>query len=312
MKKVKTVFIDGSAGTTGLLINERLRVREDIRLITLTEEKRKDRESRREALNSCDIAFLCLPDAAAIEAVGLVENKNVTVIDASSAHRTDERFAYGFPELGEEFSRGIKTKNRVCVPGCHASGFLALVHPLLREGVIAKDALLCCNSLTGYSGGGRAMIAEYESGVLPEGHLSPRVYGLGQSHKHLPEMQKVAGLTTPVVFTPVVANFYSGLLVTVPIHKKTLNNCSADDIKEIYSARYSGRIVNYDKTLGSDGFIPANACAGLDCMRVGVCGNGDRIVLTALYDNLGKGASGAAVQCMNILLGKNEEEGLRL
>ncbi|MBR7133278.1 MAG: N-acetyl-gamma-glutamyl-phosphate reductase [Clostridia bacterium] len=310
---MKKVFIDGSAGTTGLRIAERLESRKDITLIKLSEENRKDIEARRSALNSADIAFLCLPDAAAVEAVSLIENDNTVIIDTSTAHRVNPDWAYGFPELSADFEEKIKNSKRIANPGCHASGFIALIYPLIESGIISKDTLLSCFSLTGYSGGGKKMIAEYED-MEKDWHLeAPRQYGITQSHKHLPEMQKVTGIENAPAFIPVVSDFYSGMEVTVPIFASQLNDgFTADDVRKTYREKYQGSIVKYTEDFAENGFVSANALEMKDSMEISVSGNEDRILLIARYDNLGKGASGAAVECMNIVLGADKKEGLEL
>ena len=309
---MKKVFIDGKAGTTGLRIYERLSERTDIELMLLPEEKRKDIEARREMLNTCDIAFLCLPDAAAIEAVGLIENEKVRVLDTSTAHRTDPGWAYGFPELSEAHREKIKNSNRIAVPGCHASGFISLVYPLIEAGAISKDTLLTCHSLTGYSGGGKKMIAEYEAPEPDVALASPRQYGLTQNHKHLKEMKAITGINSFPAFCPIVADYYSGMLVTVPLFKEQLNGVTLQDIKEIYSKKYASDMVNFKDEIGEDGFICSNKLSFNDSMEIFVQGNEDRILLMSRYDNLGKGASGAAIQNMNILLGTDEKTGLEV
>lgn len=305
------VFIDGSAGTTGLRIYDRLSTRKDIELITLSDDVRKDPEARKVAINSSDIAFLCLPDVAAKESVSLVENPDTVIIDTSTAHRTNPDFAYGFAELSEEFMNNLKTSKRIAVPGCHASGFIALVYPLVKAGVLSADAFLSTFSITGYSGGGKQMIADYEAGNRDEALSSPRQYGIAQSHKHLPEMVKYTGLNTTPVFSPVVADFYSGMQVTVPLNIKELKEgTTVEDIKNIYRELYNTSMVMFVDSLDNGGFIASNLLSGFDNMAVTVCGNDDRIILVALYDNLGKGASGAAIECMNISLGLEPTEGL--
>ena len=301
------VFIDGSAGTTGLRIRERLADRRDIELITLSEERRKDLSARSDALNSADVAFLCLPDAAAKEAVSLIES-GVAVIDTSTAHRTAEGWTYGFPELTGQREK-IAASRRVANPGCHASGFIVLVEPLVRAGLLDPSAALTCFSLTGYSGGGKSMIADYESPDRPEALSSPRQYGLTQSHKHLPEMAKICGLSTAPVFCPIVADFYSGMEVTVPVFAGDVRG-TADDIRAVYAERYRGPVVTAAEP--PEGMLAANALSGLDSMQVMVTGNDERILLVSVFDNLGKGASGAAVQNMNIILGIDETTGLVL
>lgn len=308
MSKTK-VFIDGSAGTTGLRIHERLAGREDLSLMILPDGLRKDPSARKEALHAADIAFLCLPDDAARESVALAEGSGVAIIDTSTAHRTVEGWEYGFPELAGRGER-IAASKRIGNPGCHASGFIALVEPLVREGVIAKNALLSCFSLTGYSGGGKKMIAEYEGEERDTLLDSPRMYGLGQQHKHLKEMTAICGIENHPVFCPIVAPFYSGMEVSVPLHRGEIT-ADIDKIKEIYLDYYKNGLVRY--TDGDEnGFLAANALEGRDDMTVTVCGNGERIVLVARYDNLGKGASGAAIQNMNLLLGVDQAKGLNV
>lgn len=309
---MKKVFIDGKAGTTGLRIYERLSQRSDLELMLLPEEQRKDIEARREALNTCDIAFLCLPDAAAMESVSLIENKNVRVLDTSTAHRTNPGWAYGFPELSAEHREKIKNSNRIAVPGCHASGFISLVYPLVEAGVLSADTLLTCHSLTGYSGGGKKMIAEYEDAEPDVALESPRQYGLTQNHKHLKEMKAITGINSFPAFCPIVANYYSGMLVSVPLFKEQLCNASMDDIKEIYANKYNSDVVKYNGEIGENGFICSNKLSFNDSMEIFVEGNEDRILLMSRYDNLGKGASGAAIQNMNIVLGIDEKTGLEV
>ena len=308
---MKKVFIDGSAGTTGLRIAERLSTRTDIELIKLNEENRKDINARKEALNSADIAFLCLPDSASREAVSLIENSQTVVLDTSTAHRTDDGWAYGFPELSEKHREKIKNSKRIAVPGCHASGFIALVYPLIEAGVLPKNSLLSCFSLTGYSGGGKNMIAEYEGEGRDKLLNAPRQYGIAQTHKHLPEMVKYGGIENAPAFIPVVADFYSGMEVTVPIFASNIN-ATIDQIKEIYKRKYTGPIVKFTEDFSENGFVSANKLSFCDGMEISVGGNGDRILLIARYDNLGKGASGAAIECMNIVLGTEETTGLDL
>ncbi len=298
------VFIDGKAGTTGLKIYDRLLERTDLQLLTLPEELRKDTEARKEMLNTADIAFLCLPDAAAREAVSLIENPNTVVIDTSTAHRTNPDWAYGFPELSEDFLSKIKTSKRIAVPGCHASGFIALVYPLVSKGIISADTLLNCFSLTGYSGGGKQMIADYEEEGRDPQLSSPRQYGIAQAHKHIPEMCTVTGIETAPCFSPVVGDFYSGMQVTVPLHKSQLcEGCTIETVKNAYRELYADSMVTYTDSMDESGFVSSNALSGFDNMEITVVGNEDRFLLLARYDNLGKGASGAAVECMNIALG---------
>ena len=305
------VFIDGKEGTTGLRIFDRISAFDDVSLITLPEEKRKDADARKQAINESDVTFLCLPDAAAIESFSLVENDNVKIIDASTAHRTNSDWVYGLPELSKEQFERIKTAKRVAVPGCHASGFIALVQPLVKAGILPADALLCCHSLTGYSGGGKKMIAEYESDSKDPLLYGPRQYGLTQSHKHLPEMKKICGLDTAPIFSPIVDDFYSGMEMTVPLFASQLcNGYTIEDIKKVYSELYTSPCVKYVN--GESSMLSAVELYGKDSMQISVYGNDERIILTALYDNLGKGASGAAVECMNIMFGRDPYEGLIL
>ena len=301
------VFIDGSAGTTGLRIHQRLEGRADIQLLQLPEAARKDPAARREQMNAADVVFLCLPDAAAVEAVGLVENPNTVVIDTSTAHRTAPDWTYGFPELSGQRER-IRGAHRIANPGCHASGFIALVAPLVENGLLLPDARLSCFSLTGYSGGGKRMIADYEAD--PAGLLAPRMYGLSQSHKHLPEMQKLCGLTTPPIFSPIVSSYYAGMEVVVPLFAEQLRGTLAD-VRKCYQGYYASGLVRYSDA-DEAGFLSAAALAGSDQMQVGVFGNDERLQLVARFDNLGKGASGAAIQNMNIVLGLDEATGLVL
>lgn len=310
---MKKVFIDGSAGTTGLRIYERLEKREDISLIKLSEENRKDVNARKEAINSADIVFLCLPDDAARESVSLCENPDTVILDTSTAHRTDSGWLYGFPELCNDISDSLSTAKRIAVPGCHASGFIALIYPLVKSGMVSKDILLSCTSVTGYSGGGKKMIAEYEAENVGRLLTSPRQYGLSQQHKHLKEMKAIAGINNAPAFSPIVSNFYSGMCVTVPIFKSQLKNgIMPEDVKKIYKDKYVGPIVNFVDSADIDGFLSANALSGLDRMEISVFGNEDIILLAARYDNLGKGASGAAIECMNISIGSCLTEGLNI
>ncbi len=303
------VFIDGSAGTTGLRIRERLAGRRELTLLTLPEELRKDASARKEAMNSADIVFLCLPDAAAIEAAAMVENPGTCIIDTSTAHRTDPAWVYGFPELvGRE---KIASADRIANPGCHASGFIALVRPLIEAGLVDRGAALSCFSLTGYSGGGKSMIAQYEDPARDTLLDAPRQYALGQQHKHLKEMKLLCSLEKAPVFCPIVADFYSGMEVTVPLFAEDLKG-GIGDLKAAYRAAYRGKLVHFDEAPDEGGFLSAGAYSGCDDMEISVSGNEERILLTARFDNLGKGASGAAIQNMNIRLGLAETTGLSL
>lgn len=305
---MKKIFIDGSAGTTGLRIRERLSGRSDLEVVVLPEELRKDVSARRDALNACDVAFLCLPDAAAIEAVALVENPETVVIDTSTAHRTNDAWAYGFPEL-EGLRDRIRASKRIANPGCHASGFIALVEPLVRKGLISKDIALSAVSLTGFSGGGKKMIADYAQ--LDEIKLGARQYALGQKHKHLPEIVKLCDLTVAPAFMPIVAPHYSGMEVTVPIFAKDLGG-SVDDIKALYASYYASGLVRFVEDPSEEGFLSSAKLSGSDAMELSVYGNDERILLVARFDNLGKGASGAAIQNMNIVIGADELAGLEV
>lgn len=307
---MKKIFIDGREGTTGLRIESRLREREDIELIVLPDALRKDATARKDAILASDLTFLCLPDAAAKEAVGFAEEGDAVVIDASTAHRTAPGWEYGFPELGEGRAERIARSRRIAVPGCHASGFIALVRPLIAAGMLSSDARLSCFSLTGFSGGGKKMIADYSA--AGSAYDAPRQYALGQTHKHLREMAAVTGLDSAPVFCPVVGNFYAGMEVTVPLFADDLKGATAEDVKKVYADLYDGSIVFYRENADEDGFMSSGVYGGRDCMEISVHGNGERILLVARYDNLGKGASGAAVECMNLAFGDAPEKGLVL
>ena len=302
------VFIDGSAGTTGLRIWQRLAGRKDLTLVTLPEELRKDLNARKDALNGADVAFLCLPDAAAVEAVSLIESDHVAVIDTSTAHRVSPDWDYGFPELSPEHRAAIVNSKRVANPGCHASGFIAGVYPLVKSGVISADFPLTAYSLTGYSGGGKKMIAEYEDENRDPRHESDRIYATGLTHKHLPEMRKLCGLTKKPVFSPIVGDFYAGMATSV-----LLPGIDAKAAWEALSDHYAGqKLVSVAPLGGDEPVIYANTYAGKDTMRIQVSGQQDQCMVTAIFDNLGKGASGAAIQNMNLLLGLEETTGLSL
>lgn len=306
------VFIDGSAGTTGLVIGERLRERTDIVVQRLAGAMRKNGDARRAALNGSDIALLCLPDSAAREALTLIENPSLRVIDTSTAHRTASGWAYGFPELSDVAKNKIRSADRVSVPGCHASGFIALMHPLISAGIVPADAVISCTSLTGYSGGGKAMIETYEQS---EAHAlqAPRSYALDQAHKHLPEMQLHAALSEQPVFQPIVAAYAHGMLVSIPLHRKQLNpGYLAADVAACLRQAYRGPVIFFVDRIDQDGFACANRLAGSDAMEVTVTGNASCMLLLAQYDNLGKGAAGAAIQCLNLMTGQAETKGLRL
>ena len=310
---MKTVFIDGSAGTTGLRIHQRLAQRRDLKLLTLPESCRKDPAARRDAMSQSDAAFLCLPDDAAIEAADLMAGAPLTLLDTSTAHRTSPGWAYGFPELGPAFARAVQQGSRIAVPGCHASGFIALVQPLVEAGLLSPTARLSCHSITGYSGGGKKMIAQYEADGRDALLDAPRQYGLSQRHKHLPEMQAVCGLAHAPIFCPVVSDFYSGMVVTVPLFSEELPvGVTAEQLRQCYGDTYRGPVVRYLPQMDEDGFLSGAGLSGKDGMELTVAGNDERILLLARYDNLGKGASGAAIQCLNLSLGCEMTEGLVL
>ena len=304
------IFIDGSHGTTGLRIASRLAERRDLELIRLTEENRKDPTARADAINSADVVFLCLPDPAAIEAVAMAKNPNTKIIDTSTAHRVNPDWAYGMPELKGQLE-AIKNSTRIANPGCHASGFIALVAPLVQEGLIDANTALSCFSLTGYSGGGKQMIAQYEDENRSGLYKAPRQYALTQQHKHLKEMQKLCGLEVSPIFCPIVADFYSGMEVTVPLFAHQLKG-NMEQLKELYKTYYQGGLIHYTDEADADGMLSANAWADRDDMTITVQGNEERMILTARFDNLGKGASGAAIQNMNILLGFDQAAGLNV
>ncbi len=304
------VFIDGSAGTTGLRIRERLEARADIELILLPETLRKQPEARQAALREADIAFLCLPDDAAREAVALAGDGDTAVIDTSTAHRTAPGWVYGMAELPGQRAR-IAASKRIANPGCHASGFIALVAPLVHAGVLDPAAKLSCFSLTGYSGGGKKMIADYEAEGRSPLLDAPRQYGLSQAHKHLPEMAAICGLESAPVFSPIVADFYSGMEVSVPLFGDWVDGGVAR-VREVFAEAYPGPVIRYVAQADEGGFLSAAALSGRDDMEVTVTGSDERMLLTARFDNLGKGASGAAIQNMNILMGVDETTGLNL
>ena len=308
------IYIDGQEGTTGLQIYQRLGARTDIELLSIDPDKRKDKAERKKLINAADLVFLCLPDAAAIEAVSLVENPAVRVIDASTAHRTNPDWTYGYSELSAAQKEAIISTKRLANPGCHATGFISPVAPLVQAGLIPADCPLTCYSLTGYSGGGKGMIADYEAGEVDEKLRSPRIYGLTLSHKHLPEMQTVCGLTRAPVFCPVVDDYYKGMATSVMLHNQLLpGSPTAQDIWEVLKKHYEGCALVSVAEFGYDEpMIAANTFAGKDTLQLIVCGGPERTLVTALFDNLGKGASGAAVQNMNLMLGFEETCGLSL
>ncbi len=306
------VYIDGQEGTTGLKILERFKDRKDIELLKISEDKRKDNDERKKMINSADFTFLCLPDAAAKEAVAMAGDK-VRIIDASTAHRTNPDWAYGFPELGKNFRSRIESSSKTAVPGCYASGFVSIVYPLVKLGIMPADYPVTCHAVSGYSGAGKKAIAVYESENRPDEFDSPRQYALTQQHKHLPEMQKICGLEYAPAFNPLVCDYFSGMVVSLPIFTRLLTKkYTADDIRkalaEYYADAYFVKVMPEGEP--KDGFIGANNISGTNMMELFVNGNDERLILCSRLDNLGKGASGAAVQCLNIMMGIDEKTGL--
>jgi N-acetyl-gamma-glutamyl-phosphate reductase len=312
----KTVFVDGQHGTTGLRIYERLNGRNDIEVVKIPEEKRKDSETKRKLLNETDIVFLCLPDDAARESVSLIKNDSVCVIDGSTAHRVSEGWIYGLPELKKEQRDLIKKSKRITVPGCHATGFVLMLYPLISKGIVSPDYPVSCHAVAGYSGGGKALISHYVGEDVPDSIKNPRPYSLALNHKHIPEMTKIVGLSRPPVFTPTVVDVYNGEIVSIPLVPDHLEKrLSAADIWELLADYYRGerfvKVMPYpaDECLKS-GYMTFTDCNETNNLEIFVFGGKDRILLSARYDNLGKGASGAAVQNMNIVLGLDEATGL--
>ena len=314
---MKKIFIDGSEGTTGLRIFERFEGRDDIEILKIPSELRKDPDEIRKYINASDVTFLCLPDAAAREAVAMVENENVTIIDTSTAHRTEEGWAYGYPELSPAHIDAIKNGKRIAVPVCYATGFITTVYPLVAGGILPKDYPVSSFGVSGFSGGGKKMIAQYEAEERETELDAPRQYALTQSHKHLKEMQKITGLDKAPLFSPIVADYYNGMVVTIPLYtdllaeKKTPEELHAY-LEQYYAGEKFVKVMPFGKEAEYGGFIASNACAGWDGIEIYVSGNEDRVVISTRFDNLGKGASGAAVQCLNIVLGCEEDKGLVL
>lgn len=310
------IYIDGQEGTTGLKILERFEGREDIELLRISEDKRKDSAERARLINMSDYTFLCLPDDAAREAVSFVDNEHVRVIDASTAHRTAPDWAYGFPELSPAHREKIRTSNRVAVPGCYASGFASIVYPLVDNGMIPADFPVFAYATSGYSGAGKKAIAVYEGGDKPYEYNSPRQYALSQQHKHLPEMKAVSGLTYTPMFNPIICDYFSGMVVSVPLQTRMLDKkVTAAQVHEMYQKHYAGAdMVEVMPLMSADEqksfFLASNTLSGLNKMQVFVFGSDDQILLCSRLDNLGKGASGAAVQCLNIMMGIDETTGL--
>lgn len=305
------VFIDGQEGTTGLQLAERLDGRMDIELLRIAENLRKDEAERARLMNQADLVFLCLPDEAAIQAVKLITNEKTRVVDASTAHRVAPGWAYGFPELSPAHRAAVASGTRIANPGCYATGFLSIVYPLVSLGLIAPDSMLTCHAVSGYSGAGKKGIAQYENPDRAEVFKSPRLYGLGLAHKHLPEMRKVSGLEKPPVFNPMVCDFYAGMSVSVPLWAAQFEKrVTPASLKDALTAFYEGSKLISVLDAPEDGFLPANLLTGTNRLNLYVFGNGEQTTLTAVLDNLGKGASGAAVQNMNIALGLDEYAGL--
>lgn len=310
------VYIDGQAGTTGLKIRERFEGRDDIELLTIDEDKRKDFEERKKMINSSDFTFLCLPDTASIEAVSMIENPNVRIIDASTAHRTNPEWAYGFPELSKAHREKIKNSKRVAVPGCYASGFISIVYPLISNGLMPAEYPVTSFAVSGYSGGGNKMISQYESDDKPENFNSPRFYGLAQTHKHLPEMQKITGLTNKPMFTPIVDDYYSGMVVCVPFQTRLADEkIAVSEVYDMFVKHYEGS--NFVKVMPwkdieeqKKVLLSSNDLSGTNKMEIHIFGNDDYVMMCSRFDNLGKGASGAAVQCLNIMMNTDETTGL--
>lgn len=311
------VFIDGSEGTTGLRIYERFQNRDDIEIMRIAPELRKDPEERKRLINASDVTFLCLPDAAAREAVSFLENEKVVIIDASTAHRTEPGWAYGFPELSAEHREAVRKSRRIAVPGCYASGFVSLIYPLVRGGILPKSYPVSCFALSGYSGAGKKTIAVYENGDRPEELSAGRVYALTQQHKHLKEMKAVTGLERAPLFSPVIDDYYSGMVVTVQLYADMLSGKQTPESLLAYYAEYYRnekfiRVSTPEDAVAASGFIAGNGLSGWDGLKLYVTGNEERIVVISQFDNLGKGASGAAIQCLNAHLGCDEAKGLNL
>ena len=311
------VYIDGQSGTTGLRINERLSKRNDIEILKISEDKRHDTVERKKYINNADVVFLCLPDDAAIDAVKLCENENTVIIDASTAHRTNKDWAYGFPELSSEFFNKIKNSKRIANPGCYASGFISIAYPLIKMGIAPSDYPFSANAISGYSGAGKNGIKQYEDKERSSEFDAPRLYAMSMAHKHLPEMQVIAGLKDKPLFNPYVCDFYEGMLVTIPLYTKLLNKkYSVEEIHDKFEEYYKGqdfvRVMPLKEKGTDDGYLSASHLAGKDYMEIYIAGNEDRINITCALDNLGKGASGAAIESMNIVLGLDPKTGLEL
>lgn len=308
---MKKVFIDGQAGTTGLQLKNKLLKHPDVKLLEIDSDKRKDADERKRLMNISDVVFLCLPDEAAKEAVKLIDNPDTVVIDASTAHRTNDEWTYGFPELSAEHFNKIKNSKRIANPGCHATGFISIIYPLVSGGIMPKNYPVTAHSITGYSGGGNKMIGEYENENREYFYKSPRQYGLSQNHKHLPEMVKVTGLEVNPVFNPIVADYYCGMAVSVPIFTDLLKvKMSVYDLKRYFIEFYKNSKFITVHSGPENGFLPAVGLEGTNNLRIYICGNDERVTITAVFDNLGKGASSAAIENMNIAMGFDEATGL--
>ncbi|MCR5475437.1 MAG: N-acetyl-gamma-glutamyl-phosphate reductase [Lachnospiraceae bacterium] len=317
LNKTVKVFIDGSEGTTGLRINERFVSRDDIEVLTIDPALRKDPDERARLINSSDYTFLCLPDAASIEAVSLADNPDTVLIDASTAHRTKPDWAYGLPELSPEHFEKIRTSKRIAVPGCYASGFIMMAYPLVTGGILDPGYPFTVPALSGYSGAGKKGIAQYEAEEKAEDLFAPRLYALSQMHKHLPEMKCHAGLTKDPVFIPIVDDYYCGMIVNLPVHADMMKKRMAPkEVRDMYAGHYKDsafiRVLPYGAESETGGFLSANTMAGKDYANILVTGNDDRILVSAIFDNLGKGASGAAIECMNISMGIDPATGLNV
>ena len=313
----KKVFIDGSEGTTGLRIDERFRKRDDIELMHINSELRKDPEERKKMIRASDITFLCLPDEAARESVALAEGEDVVIIDTSTAHRTEEGWAYGFPELSDVHRTAIKEGTRIAVPGCYATGFISLVYPLIAGGILPKDYPVSSFAISGYSGAGKKTIAAYESADRPKELSAGREYALTQQHKHLKEMKKITGLARTPLFSPIIDDYYSVMVVSVQLYadmlsRKELPESLLDFYADYYKNRQFIKVSAADDETAAGGFLAGNSLSGWDGLKIYVTGNEERMVVSSQFDNLGKGASGAAIQCMNIILGCDESKGLDL
>lgn len=314
---MKKVFIDGSEGTTGLRIFERFEGRDDIEILKIPSEFRKDSDEIKKYINASDITFLCLPDAAAREAAAMVENESTIIIDTSTAHRTEEGWAYGYPELSPQHREAIQNGKRIAVPGCYATGFITVAYPMVAKEMLPKDYPVAAFAMSGYSGAGKKTIAVYEADERDSELDAPREYALTQNHKHLKEMQKITGLTRVPLFSPLICDYYSGMVVTLQFYADMLNgNPTPEKVHELFAAYYEGeqfiKVMPFGKETAYNGFLSGNACSGWDGIELYVTGNDDRILVSTRFDNLGKGASGAAVQCLNILLGCEENKGLVL